>query len=427
MHVVTTPSLTSILEANDLGLKQITETEVEITSEPIGAGGFGEVFKGKVKGIQKDVAIKKPFGNFPPGDFMREAKLLASVSHPCCLKLLAICSTPGNYMIITEFMDQGSIYARLQTEPAVTPEVKLSWATQASQGIAFLHNRKPRIVHGDISSRNMLLHSDNTVKVADFGEARIRNTTTVSVRKDMSKGVIEVTGTLRYLAPELLDDFEKSRSSDVYAFGIFMHELAYNKCPLEHVNNCDFQDMIPLLGRKLTSKYEKDRYMHTLPFEYFNIVSRTLNCEFRKRPSMDMVSDGVATIRADVVKPTEVFEEFVGEEGNTAVVSVVRRVEKWRHVFNCCKANKMCFFAVWPADDDGFSTWSKRILHHHSLCSAGRVEIPTWLVITCDEELDATKSDTTVQEKEIDFLRKNNISDENMAFTKFMCKYGGWK
>lgn len=124
--------------------------------------------------------------------FSKEILLLSRLKHPNIVSLLGICVETGYYAILMEYIPLGSLYKLLHKE-----KVNLSWlnrliiASDAAKGISYLHNQKPKIVHCDIKSLNILIeqsHRRYRGKVCDFGTAEMRDETTRQTeRKEKEK------------------------------------------------------------------------------------------------------------------------------------------------------------------------------------------------------------------------------------------------
>jgi hypothetical protein len=145
----------------------------------LGEGAFGEVFKGLLEERGKvdiPLAIKTlKAGTFGTArdELMREAAIMAQLSHPNVVQLVGVCTTGDPVLIALEFCENGSLDMFLRARTGVSElseKAKLLIALDAAKGCAYLHSLG--FVHRDLAARNILLSSSFTCKVADFGFAR---------------------------------------------------------------------------------------------------------------------------------------------------------------------------------------------------------------------------------------------------------------
>jgi len=195
----------------------------------LGAGQFGTVFRGRLKG--KDVAVKRllvqKFENTKnEEEFKKEVKIMSSLRHPNLLLFMGACTKPGSMMMVVEIMDKGSVYELLHTKDLtrkLTFREKLSIAKGAAQGMSWLHGMNPAILHLDLKSANLLVDEHGVVKVADFGLSQIK--------KDQ---MLERVGSPLYMAPEMLRGEVYDAKADVFSFGICLWELLTEKDPYDN-------------------------------------------------------------------------------------------------------------------------------------------------------------------------------------------------
>ncbi|KAL1528716.1 hypothetical protein AB1Y20_010049 [Prymnesium parvum] len=198
--------------------------------EKIGMGGFGEIFKCRWRGSM--VAAKRMRGNSAKPnsdaieDFKAEIELLMHLRHPNICLLLGYSLTESHEVMISELM-KCSLHDVMKATGG-TPlalERTLRYSIQFAQGMAYLHTSKPPILHRDLKPANLLLDFTDTLKVADFGLARLRNP-----RSDSSAPTTYVpyvmtgeTGSYRYMAPEVFRHEKYGRPVDVYSFSLILY------------------------------------------------------------------------------------------------------------------------------------------------------------------------------------------------------------
>ncbi|KAL6321157.1 hypothetical protein AAG906_012929 [Vitis piasezkii] len=178
----------------------------------VGQGGFGYVYKGKLK--WRIVAIKMLVMSKANGqDFINEVATIGRIHHVNVVRLVGFCIQRSKWALIHDYMPNGSLdnWERLY-----------KIALGVGRGIEYLHQGcDMQILHFDIKPHNILLDEDFTPKVSDFGLAKLYST---------DESIVSVTaarGTLGYIAPEL---FYKniggvSFKADVYSFGMLLLEM----------------------------------------------------------------------------------------------------------------------------------------------------------------------------------------------------------
>jgi len=192
----------------------------------LGEGGFGSVYKGKLRsGL--DVAVKMLNKSKDSGeDFVNEVATIGRIHHVNVVGLIGYYVEGKKRGLIYEYMPNGSLDKYIFSKEGSAPlrhekiyEISLGIA----HGIAYLHQGcDVQILHFDIKPHNILLDNNFTPKVSDFGLARLYPT------KDGSIILTAIRGTLGYMAPEL---FYKniggvSYKADVYSFGMLLMEMA---------------------------------------------------------------------------------------------------------------------------------------------------------------------------------------------------------
>ncbi|KAL9236525.1 hypothetical protein vseg_011183 [Gypsophila vaccaria] len=195
----------------------------------IGEGGFGPVYKGKLK-HGRLAAIKVLASGSMQGvrEFLTEIKLISETQHENLVKLYGCCVEGKHRILVYNFLENNSLTQTLLGSGNCS--IDFGWRTRTkicvgiARGLAFLHEEvHPRIVHRDIKASNILLDKDLTPKIADFGLAKLMppNATHVSTR---------VAGTLGYLAPEYAIRGQLTRKADVYSFGVLLLEIVCGRC-----------------------------------------------------------------------------------------------------------------------------------------------------------------------------------------------------
>jgi serine/threonine protein kinase/Tol biopolymer transport system component len=202
---------------------------------PLGAGGMGEVFRARDTRLSRDVAIKalpEAFARDPErlARFEREAKLLASLSHPNIAGIFGIEEAADARYLVLEFVDGETLAARLARGPLAVDDT-LHVGAQVAAAVEAAH--EAGIIHRDLKPGNVMIRPDGTVKVLDFGLAKSDaagesssdmnlSASPTLVYAGTSAGVI--LGTAAYMSPEQARGKHMDRRTDIWSFGCLLYE-----------------------------------------------------------------------------------------------------------------------------------------------------------------------------------------------------------
>ena len=196
----------------------------------IGMGGMGVVYLGFDTVTGETVAIKELKPEMIKNDaeivarFEREGEALRKLNHPSIVKVLATAEHQGLHYIVLEYVDGGSLRDRLDETPQLPINDILNIALDLSDALARAH--RLQIVHRDIKPANVLIASDGTPRLTDFGVARFGDTTRIT-----KTGV--VVGTISYLSPEALNSEPLDERADLWAFGVMLYEMLTGVLPFD--------------------------------------------------------------------------------------------------------------------------------------------------------------------------------------------------
>ena len=194
----------------------------------IGAGGMGEVYRARDTRLGRDVAIKVlPTSGAADSErvarFEREARVVASLSHPNVLALHEFGTDAGLTYAVTELLVGQTLRERLQDGPLPVQKV-LDYGSQIAKGLAAAHRRG--VIHRDLKPENVFVTEDGVVKVLDFGLARHQELTeTSSVDTSFRSQPGLVLGTAAYMSPEQVRGETADARSDIFALGAVLFEL----------------------------------------------------------------------------------------------------------------------------------------------------------------------------------------------------------
>ncbi|CAA3033542.1 G-type lectin S-receptor-like serine threonine-kinase At4g27290 [Olea europaea subsp. europaea] len=205
-----------------------TATENFSSTNMIGEGGFGIVYKGTLATGQ-EVAVKRLSKNSGQGlqEFKNEVILIAKLQHRNLVKLLGCCLEGDERMLIYEYMPNESLDYFIfdqHRKALLTPKKRLEIVMGISRGLLYLHqDSRLRIIHRDLKASNILLDSVLNAKISDFGLAR-------SFGGDQSEiNTKRVVGTRGNMSPEYVIDGIFSVKSDVFSFGVLLLEILSGK------------------------------------------------------------------------------------------------------------------------------------------------------------------------------------------------------
>jgi eukaryotic-like serine/threonine-protein kinase len=198
----------------------------------LGIGGMGHVYRARDTALDREVAIKI-LPRRVAGDvdrlarFDREARVLAALNHPHISAIYGLVEVDGGRALVLELVEGETLAARLRRGPIAVPAA-LVFAEQIAQALDAAH--QAGIVHRDLKPANITIRTDGTLKVLDFGLAKIAgphpDSTDVPTRQDESlstEGL--VVGTPAYMSPEQARGQPVDRRADIWAFGCVLFEM----------------------------------------------------------------------------------------------------------------------------------------------------------------------------------------------------------
>ncbi|PSS34711.1 Lectin-domain containing receptor kinase [Actinidia chinensis var. chinensis] len=195
-------------------------------SELLGKGGFGAVYKGVLPSTGAEVAVKKiGSNNSRQGmrEFAAEIESLGRLRHKNLVNLQGWCKRENDLLLVYDYIPNGSLDSLLfkpRSGLILTWEQRYNILKGIAAGLLYLHEEWTQVViHRDIKSSNVLIDGDMNGRLGDFGLARLYD-------HQENSHTTHVVGTIGYIAPELAQTGKASTSSDVFAYGVLLLEVA---------------------------------------------------------------------------------------------------------------------------------------------------------------------------------------------------------
>jgi serine/threonine-protein kinase len=245
----------------------------------LATGGMAEIFLAKVVGpggFEKSLVIKRILPNLAKDPefvsmFLQEARLAAQFAHPSVVQIFDFGEVDGSYFLAMEYVDGPNLRTVLKSSPDRRLPLALGARIieEACEGLAYVHDfTDPNgahlgLMHCDVSTDNMLIARNGTVKVVDFGLA-----TTSTQMASSTPGTVK--GKIAYMPPEQIIG-EADLRADVYALGVILYELAAGTRPYEQMPDQQLlaaiikTDPVPLQSRR-----------PDVPRAYANIVAKAM-------------------------------------------------------------------------------------------------------------------------------------------------------
>ncbi len=193
----------------------------------IGAGSFGDVFKAYDPTIKRNVAIKTctTAGEEARLRFSREAEICGNLQHANIVTLFDFGFEGETAYLVQEFLKGEDLDERVARGESVASHDALDWLMQIARGLAYAHSKG--VVHRDVKPGNIRLLTDGTVKILDFGIAKLIYEESVLTRTGMT------LGTAGYISPEQILGRGLDTRSDVFSYGILAYELLTLERPFQ--------------------------------------------------------------------------------------------------------------------------------------------------------------------------------------------------
>lgn len=197
--------------------------------ELIGVGGMADIYKARDITEDRIVAVKILKNEFVGSeDFIRrfrnESKAIALLSHPNIVKIYDVGFTEKLQFIVMEYIDGITLTEYISKQGVLKWKDVVHFAMQILKALQHAHDRG--IVHRDIKPQNVMLLSDGTIKVMDFGIARFNRETDKTISE-------KAIGSVHYISPEQARGEVTDERSDIYSVGIMLYEMLTGKKPFD--------------------------------------------------------------------------------------------------------------------------------------------------------------------------------------------------
>jgi len=302
----------------------------------IGEGGMGEVYRATDPNLKRSIAIKvlpAPVSGDPDrlARFQREAEVLAALNDPHIAQIYGLEKSGGVAALVMELVEGETLADHIARGPIPVDEA-LPIARQIAEALEAAHDQG--IIHRDLKPANIKVRPDGTVKVLDFGLAKlaepgsgIRDAGSEGARAAASlsptitspalmTGVGVLLGTAAYMSPEQAKGKPADKRSDIWAFGCVLYEMLTGK-------RCfDGEDVAETLAFVLTKEPDWGALPSTTPLLVANLLRRCLERDRRKRAG-DIVAALFAIDEAGAVGTSA---------RGSATANAVREVWLWRRL-----------------------------------------------------------------------------------------------
>ena len=255
---------------------------------PLGAGGMGEVYRGRDTRLKREVALKV----LPPlfaqdserlARFAREAEMLAALNHPNVAAIYGIEEFDSSRAIVMELVEGETLAERIARGPLPADEA-LILARQIIDALEAAHAQG--IVHRDLKPGNIKVRPDGTVKVLDFGLAKAfeppvspsgsasMSPTLTSPAQTMHGAIL---GTAAYMSPEQARGKAVDHRADIWAFGCVLYEMLTGRRPFEA------EDVSLTLARVLERDVDLQAIPAGVPLRMRHVIAVCLQKDLRRR------------------------------------------------------------------------------------------------------------------------------------------------
>jgi serine/threonine protein kinase len=201
----------------------------------LGRGGMGDVYAAEDLTLGRTVALKvltSALATQPDAleRFEREAKAVASLSHPGIVTLHSFENANGVQFITMELVDGMPLWSRIPAQGLPFDDL-LRIGIELSDAVSAAHGRG--ILHRDLKPANVLVTKDGHVKILDFGLAKLQETQGLAADQSTRQltGEGRIVGTVAYMSPEQAEGKEVDHRTDIFSLGVMLYQMATGQLP----------------------------------------------------------------------------------------------------------------------------------------------------------------------------------------------------
>ena len=258
-----------------------------IVKHELGRGAMGVVHLGHDRILARDVALKQLPNHFDTDEdtvdrFKQEAVALARLSHPHVVQVYDFVQEDDQAWIAMELVDGEDLDKHLKESDPLPIEDTVQLGIQMAEALAYAHKRG--VIHRDFKPANVILTSEDSAKITDFGLAKL-------ARSSIHTQVGSIMGTPAYMSPEQAQGKGVDSRSDIYAFGVTLYKMLSGRLPFEG-------DMESIMAQKLTAEPTQIPELdERIPERLRQMVIQMLNKKLDKRPaSMDEIAETLKVV-----------------------------------------------------------------------------------------------------------------------------------
>lgn len=256
----------------------------------LAAGSYAETWLGNDGALDRYVAIKllHSTDSNPDEDtqeFLHEARIAAAVSHPNIVAVYDAGEEDGRPFLIMEWVDGETLKQEIISSRRITPERALDVSSELLDGLSVIHAQG--IIHRDVKPQNIMVNGFGTVKLTDFGIARL-------ITEPESRTDGTTAGSAAYMAPEQAQGLAVTPAADIYAAGVILYEMLTGRLPfrsddpqevlLQHINepvprprrtNPSIPAQVEAIVLKALEKNPEDRFTSADEMRDALLIART--------------------------------------------------------------------------------------------------------------------------------------------------------